>query len=244
MRLVLWYKESLPGNLRRFASDEKGASPPLLLCLMLSRLLFFALLAVSPAGAQTGTQAGDGFTPLFNGKNLDGWRASDQPGTFTVQDGAIVVHGPRSHLFYVGDFHGADFKNFHLRAQVMTFPEANSGVYFHTAWQPAGWPAQGFEVQVNNSHPDPKRTAGLYDVADTLEAPAADGQWFTLEIIVQDRRVVTKVDGKVIIDWTQTGDAGPRDHPGRVLSHGAFALQGHDPGSKVLYKNIEVKPLD
>ncbi|TMI85786.1 MAG: DUF1080 domain-containing protein, partial [Bacteroidetes bacterium] len=30
---------------------------------------------------------------------------------------------------------------------------------------------------------------------------------------------------------------------GRVLSRGTFALQGHDPNSKVYFKNIMVRPL-
>ena len=186
----------------------------------------------------------DGFTPLFNGKDLKDWQASDKPGTFKVEDGALVVQGERSHLFYAGPVQNHDFKNFHLRAEIMTFPKANSGVYFHTKWQEQGWPDNGFEVQVNNSHGDTKRTAGLYDVKDSYEIPAKDHQWFLMEVIVEGKHVVTKVDGKVIIDYTEPENVqAPKGHPGRVISHGTFALQGHDAGSKVLYKRIEVKPL-
>lgn len=186
----------------------------------------------------------DGFIPLFNGKNLDGWKASDKPGTFSVEDGAIVVHGDRSHLFYEGAVKEHDFKNFHLRAEIMTFPGANSGVYFHTKWQETGWPDAGFEVQVNNSHGDKKRTAGLYDVKDNFQVPAKDNVWFVMEIIVEGKHVVTKVDGKVITDFTEADPVQPpHGHPGRVIAQGTFAIQGHDPGSKVLYRKIEVKPL-
>ena len=48
--------------------------------------------------------ADDGFTSLFNGKDLTGWKASEHPETFSVEDGAIVTHGPRSHCFYTGSF--------------------------------------------------------------------------------------------------------------------------------------------
>jgi hypothetical protein len=186
----------------------------------------------------------DGFVQLFNGKDINDWKASDAPGTFSVEDGAIVVHGPRSHLFYVGPIHDHDWKNFHLRAELMTFPVANSGIYFHTIWQEKGWPDKGFEVQVNNSHGDKKRTAGLYDIKDTFEPPAKDNVWFTMEIIVQDKHVITKVDGKVITDWTQPDDfVPPKNHIGRIIDHGTFALQGHDPGSKTLFRKVEVKPL-
>jgi hypothetical protein len=53
------------------------------------------------------------------------------------------------------------------------------------------------------------------------------------------------VNGKLVSDWTQPADwAGPKGNPGRVLgAGGTFALQAHDPGSTVMYKNIRVKPL-
>ena len=186
----------------------------------------------------------DGFIQLFNGKDLNDWKARDKPGTFSVQEGALVVNGPRSHLFYAGPACNQDFKNFHLRAEVMTFPHANSGVYFHTEFQEVGWPNKGFEVQVNNSHKDPKRTAGLYDIKDYYEVPAKDNEWFILEVIVQGKHVVTKVNGKVCVDYTEPeGFQPPKNHVGRVIARGTFAIQGHDPGSKVLFKRIEVKPL-
>jgi hypothetical protein len=186
----------------------------------------------------------DGFIPLFNGKDLNDWKASDKPGTFSVEDGVLVVHGPRSHLFYMGPVHNHDFKNFHLRAELMTFPKANSGIYFHTEWQENDWPNKGFEIQVNNTHSDRKRTAGIYDVQDNFEAPAKDNEWFVMEIIVEGKHIVTKVNGKVIEDYTEPENVQPpKNHPGRFISHGTFAIQGHDPGSKIFYKRIEVKPL-
>ena len=204
--------------------------------LALLPVLLFSLTAIAADN--------DGFIPLFNGKNLDGWKASDKPGTFSVEDGALVVHGDRSHLFYEGPVKEHDFKNFHLRVEIMTFPGANSGVYFHTKWQETGWPDAGFEVQVNNSHGDKKRTAGLYDVKDNFKVPAKDNVWFVMEIIVEGKHVVTKVDGQVITDFTEADPAQPPNgHVGRVIGHGTFAIQGHDPGSKVLYRKIEVKPL-
>ncbi len=185
-----------------------------------------------------------GFVSLFNGKDLDGWKASEKPGTFSVENGILKVHGNRSHLFYDGPVQNHDFKNFHLRVELMTHPEANSGVYFHTEFQENGWPDKGFETQVNNTHKDPKKTAGLYNIKDNFTAPVADNTWFVMEIIVEDKHVTTKVDGKVITDFTEPDPAQPpAKNPGRVISHGTFAIQGHDPGSIVEYRKIEVKPL-
>jgi len=185
----------------------------------------------------------DGWISLFDGKSLEGWKANEKPETFSVNDGEIVVKGDRSHLFYVGSVNNHDFKNFEFKADIMTRPSANSGVYFHTEFQPSGWPAKGYEVQVNNTHADPKKTAGLYAVKDNLVAPAKDNEWFTMEIKVEGKHVITKVNGKVISDYTEEENVKRKDMPGRVIDHGTFALQGHDPGSEIHYKNIFVKPL-
>ncbi|RKY04368.1 MAG: hypothetical protein DRP66_11800, partial [Planctomycetota bacterium] len=185
--------------------------------------------------------AEDGWVSIFNGKDLTGWRASENQGAFTVKDGILIVHGKRSHLFYVGPVGGADFKNFEWKADVKTFPMANSGMYIHTEYQETGWPKKGYEVQVNSTHKDRRKTGGLYGIVDVLDnAPSKDGEWFTQHIIVRDKRIIIKVDGKTTVDYTEpAGVTG-----GRKLSSGTVAIQGHDPGSIVHYKNIMIKPLD
>lgn len=185
-----------------------------------------------------------GWQLLFDGNSLGGWRASEAPGTFSVVDGQIVVHGQRSHLFYIGNVSNHLFKNFELRLDVMTFPHANSGVYFHTSWQETGFPDNGIEVQVNNSHKDPIRTASLYRVKDNLEQVARDGEWFELTIIVDGRHAVTKVNGNVVIDYTQENPpVRAKGWEGHIISSGTFALQGHDPGSETHFRNIRVRLL-
>ncbi|MBI4658888.1 MAG: DUF1080 domain-containing protein [Verrucomicrobia bacterium] len=186
----------------------------------------------------------EGWISLFDGKSLEGWKANENSQTFKVEDGKIVVFGPRSHLFYVGPVQNHNFKNFELKLDIMTFPKANSGVYFHTEWLDVGFPRKGHEVQVNTTHTDPKRTAGLYGVKDNYDALVKDEQWFTMHITVQGKHVTTKVNGKTIVDYTEPeGAAGGKPNAARRISSGTFALQGHDPGSKIYYKNILVKPL-
>ena len=186
----------------------------------------------------------DGWISLFDGKSLAGWKANESPDTFKVENGELIVKGPRAHLFYVGEVNGGKFKNFELKLDISTRPKANSGVYFHTEFQGPGWPAKGYEVQVNNTHGDPKRTAGLYGIKDNLEAPAKDGEWFTMTIKVVGKHIVTSVNGKVIVDYTEEEIPERKGQfAQRLVSSGTFALQGHDPGSEVHYKNIFVKPL-
>lgn len=205
-----------------------------------------ALLPFFAAASLFAAEPGDGWLSLFDGKSLDGWKASEKPGTFAVENGELVVRGVRSHLFYIGSVNGANFKNFELKAEIKTKPGANSGVYIHTAWQETDWPKAGYEIQVNNTHKDPKKTAGLYAVKDNFETPAKDDEWFTMTIRVEGKHIVTKVNDKVITDWTEPeGWEPPKGMPGRRLSPtgGTIAIQGHDPGSEVHYKSISIKPL-
>jgi hypothetical protein len=196
------------------------------------------------AQSQTPKPDKDGFISLFDGKTLDGWRASDKPGTFSVENGAIVVFGPRSHLYYVGPVGNHNFKNFEWKADVMTTKGSNSGMYFHTEWQEVGWPAKGYEVQVNSTHTDTIRTSSLYNIKNVTDSPSKDDEWFTQTVIVQGKNITIKVNGKVMVEYTEPDNVDrPADMAGRKLSSGTFALQGHDPKSKVLYKNIMVKPL-
>ena len=201
-------------------------------------------LAAAEPNTLTPAEAAAGWHLLFDGKSLDGWQAPEKPEVFTVADGRIVVKGPRSHLFYTGAVANHDFKNFELSVDVLTKPKANSGVYFHTEFQPVGWPAKGYEVQVNKSHSDPSRSAGLWGIKANLETVARDDEWFTMTIRVEGRRIVTSVNGKIVIDFTEPeGWTPPANLAGRKLAHGTFAVQGHDPESEVHYRNIKVRLL-
>lgn len=206
--------------------------------------LAFALLfvaSVAPLAA-----ADSDWVSLFNGKDMTGWKPNENPDTWRVEDGAIVAHGTRSHCFYVGDFHGHNFRNFELMVDVKAAHNSNGGIYILTQYQPEGWPSHGFEVQVNNTYnTDPRKTGSLYEVKDVHEQLVPDNQWFTEDITVKDNTITIKVDGKEVVDWTQPADwKGTSDFSGRRIDAGTIALQRHDPGSTVYYKNIRIKLLD
>jgi hypothetical protein len=200
------------------------------------------VLTLLASGLALQAQTEDGFTSLMDGKSFDGWKkAEENPNTWKLEDGAFVAHGERCHLFYVGD--GKPFKNFDLKVEVMTEPNSNGGIYFHTKYQANDWPRGGFECQVNNTHSDWKKTSSLYDVVNIAQSPAQDRKWWTQEIIVKDRTVTVIIDGKKVFEYTEPvgAQAGTFE---RKLSEGTFALQGHDPKSTIRYKNIRVKRLD
>lgn len=207
----------------------------------MNRLLYTIVCVLMLVAASWANAAeDDGWISLFNGKDLTGWKLNENPESVRVEDGLLVVNGPRAHLFYEGEDGQAEFKNFHFKAKVMTFPKANSGIYFHTKFLESGWPNKGYECQVNNTHGDPKKTGGLYDVQDNYKEVAKDGEWFDYEIIVEGKHIVTKINGKIVSDYTEPDDL---KRPTRQVSSGTFALQAHDPGSKVQYRELQVKRL-
>ncbi|WPP52878.1 3-keto-disaccharide hydrolase [Catalinimonas niigatensis] len=181
---------------------------------------------------------------IFDGKSLDGWKANENPETFSIEDGAIKVAGPRAHLFYQGPVENHNFKDFEFKARVMTKPGANSGMYIHTEFQEEGWPSKGYEIQVNNSHTDWRRTGSLYAVDDVREVHVKDNEWYTEHIIVKGNQITVKINDKTVVDYTEPKNA-ERDSSmsGRKLSSGTVALQGHDPNSVVYFKDIMVRPL-
>lgn len=168
-------------------------------------------------------QAGTEWISLFDGKTLNGWKVGKNAATFSVDSGMIIVHGPTAHLFYVGDVQQHNFKNFEFKASVKTTPGSNSGIYFHTAYQDSGWPKKGYEVQVNNSHTDWRRTGSLYGIEDVKEVFVKDNEWFTEYIKVEGKRVTIKINDRTVVDYTEPENvqrnAGDEE---RVISSGTL----------------------
>lgn len=233
-------------------------------------LVASALLLVHIAPAADVPAVEPGFVSLFDGKSLDGWKVGENANVFQVRDGMIemedTTHGP-AHLFYVGEVNGHTFKNFDLKVDVMTFPFANSGIYFHTEYQESGWPNHGIECQVNNSHSDWRRTGSMWGIKNIswgpevppannrepvtiLDQPAVvDNTWYTQEVIYRDGAVTVKLNDKVVLEYqVPEADTEHKLPTGNTwLPQGTFALQGHPPlpgkASKAWFKNIRVKVL-
>jgi hypothetical protein len=199
-------------------------------------------LSASVFAAAPAAESEEGFVQIFDGKTFTGWKtATENTNSWSIRDGALVAHGNRCHIFYVGD--PKPFKDFELKVDVMTEPHSNGGIYFHTRYQENGWPKGGFECQVNNTHSDWKKTGSLYDVCNVAEPWSQDRKWWTQEIIVKGNNVTVKVDGKIVLSYTEPPGAQPGKEFERKIAEGTFALQAHDPGSTIMYKNIRVKRL-
>jgi hypothetical protein len=185
-----------------------------------------------------------GFTSLFNGKDLTGWKASANPESFKVVNGAIVANavGQPSHLFYEGPVGNHAFKDFDLRLDVLARYRSNGGVYVMTEFQPEGFPGKGFEIQVNNSHSDRIRTGSLYHVVDLSTIAGKDDEWIPMEIKAQGNTIAISLKGQEVVRWTQPADwSGSYDTAGRKIGPGTIAFQSHDAFSTTAYANIRIK---
>lgn len=207
----------------------------------MNRLVLICLVTAFSVTSSAAT-ADDGWKTLFDGTSMTGWKASENKDTWKVVDGALVCAGPRSHLFYTGD--DKPFVNFEFKADVMTTPGSNAGIYFHTKYQESGWPSNGYEAQVNVTHGDPKKTGSLYGVVNVSDPPCKDGEYWTQHITVRGKHIVIKINDKTVVDYKEPENVEPaKNFSGRKLSSGTFAFQAHDPKSVVHFKNVKVKRL-
>ena len=211
--------------------------------LLLTPELSLALKADQPAADNTLTdkEQADGWVLMFNGKDLSGWLLNkENPDSVRVEDGLLVTNGKRGHLFY-GEKGDADLKDFELKTDVKCVGKSNSGIFFHTKLQDKGWPGHGFEAQICNGFKDPRKTGSIYSFADIMDkSPAKDDVWFNYHLKVVGKNVKIWIDGKLVQDWTQPDDW---DHKTKKLGSGTIAMQAHDPGSTVLFKNMKLREI-
>ena len=186
--------------------------------------------ALVAAGAMIATaQTGGGeWVKMFDGKTLDGWKATERPENWKVEDGAIVGRGERSHLFWMKE----ECENCEFKANVKINKGGNSGMYFRAAFGP-GWP-KGYEAQVNTSHGDPVKTGSLYNIVKNLEKLVPEDTWFTQHIIADGNHITIKVNDKVVVDHVESKNE---------YTKGYLALQQHDPGTVVMYKDLMYRRL-
>lgn len=201
-------------------------------CLILIACTCCALVAVE-----------DGWTPLFDGESLYGWKANEGPETWSVVDGAIVANGPVSHLYYIGPDGQSTFEDFELKIEVRTMARnTNSGVFFRQQWQDKGWLQRGLEAQIQNSGQNKCYTGGLWIHAMREEAsPVGDEEWFEMHIIAIGDKITVAINGEVTCSYNFAEEKrGHIKNPGP----GYLALQGHGNRHRPEFRNIRIKVLD
>jgi hypothetical protein len=192
----------------------------------MKRFCIVAVLAL--AATASAADKGGKWVKMFDGKSLDGWKASEKPEQWEVKDGAIHAHGERSHLFWMKEV----CENCEFKATVKINKNGNSGMFFRAEFM-TGWP-KGYEAQVNTSHKDPIKTGSLYNIVNVLEQLVPDDTWFTQHIIADGNHIVIKVNDKIAVDHIDEKN---------TYMKGYLALQQHDPGSFPMYKDIMYRKL-
>lgn len=192
------------------------------------RLLSWCLAAGLLAAGCHAADAPGGWIRMFDGKTLEGWKASERPESWSVRDGAIVGKGDVSHLFWMKE----ECTNCEFKAMVRINDGGNSGMYFRAAFGP-GWP-KGYEAQVNSTHGDWRRTGSLYAISDVKEQLVPPNTWWEQHIIADGNHIIIKVNGKTVVDYVD---------PKNTYTRGYLALQQHDPGSQVEFKDLMFRRL-
>jgi len=196
---------------------------------ILAAAIVVLAVCVSLLAQQEAPAAGkDGWISMFDGKTLNGWKAGDNPESWKVVDGNIVGDGPRSHLFWMV----RECENCEFRAEVKLNHSGNSGMYVRAAFGP-GFP-KGYEAQVENTSPDPQRTGSLYGFSKVTEQLIPDDTWWTQHVIARGNHIVIKVNDKVVTDFVDQKN---------TYTKGYLALQQHNQGSVVTFRNLMMRQL-
>jgi formylglycine-generating enzyme required for sulfatase activity/serine/threonine protein kinase len=170
-----------------------------------------------------------GWTPLFDGTSLSGWRThSDQPGDWKVENRLLVGSGRVSHLFTKR----GDYENFHLRFEAKVNAGGDSGVIFRAPFGiKPGWKGPlGFEAQIAT------KTGTVLEGQDVFGDPSGipPGTWFTGEVIAAGPQIIVRIDGRTTANFEDAE---------RLYTKGHIALQVWNPQTVVQFRKIEIKEL-
>ena len=213
--------------------------------------LALALLALPCAAAPADDRdRDDGFVPLFNGKDLAGWKTYDAvPDNWAAEDGLIVCQGKPGGGWLGTD---RDYADFVLRLEYRLRPGGNSGVYIR-APEKGHISRVGMEIQIlDDTHPSYagidfyQYTGSIYHVvAPTRRAARPAGEWNSMEVRAEGRRVVVVVNGKKVVDadldWYLKDPEVAREHTGLARAAGRIGLQSHT--DRVEFRNLRLKEL-
>ena len=208
--------------------------------------------------------------PLFNGKDLTGWKKYESDvkrakSTFAVSpEGWLTIKDGPGDLQTEGQW--ADFL---LQIECKTNGKnLNSGVFFRCR---PGEYQNGYEAQIHNGwgetpkeylvdEYDPKThelkekkkvqslaldygTGAIYRRIPARKAVAKDDEWFTMTVLAQGNHLATWVNGVQVVDWTDNRPLADNARNGCHLEKGPISLQGHDPTTNLAFRNIRIADL-
>jgi hypothetical protein len=227
----------------------------------MKRIAILALVAILCGGASTFAQPAKaakdaGWTSLFDGKSLAGWRAfksETPPPGWEVKDGVLVHSGTGGDLMTVGEY-----GSFELELDYKIAIGGNSGIMYRvvTEGDAPYWSGPEYQILDNERHPDakngPDRLSGAnYDlIAPSAAVSKPAGEWNTAKIVVRGNHVEHWLNGTKVVDyefgspeWTKlVAENKFKAWPiyGKA-ARGHIVLQDH--GNVVEFRNIRIKDL-
>ena len=204
-------------------------------------VFFFAAVVLVGLGAIAQSPQEGGWVPLFNGKDLAGWKNNGEE-KWVVEKGTILCESTANKYGYLTT--EKSYRDFDLRLKFKSEAAGNSGVFFHskiTGLDPQHGPdIEGMQVEVDPSVGN--HTGGLYESGGRgwVIQPSAEGEkalkpgeWNDLEVSVRGNHIVTRLNGVTIADYL---DASPK------FTDGVIGLQIHTGGGvKMRWKDIYIK---
>jgi hypothetical protein len=199
------------------------------------------------AGGLRAEEKEEGFVPLFNGKDLDGWVVKGKEEGWQIKDGVLRSEGGKG-----GDWlrSAKEYGDFILKVEWKVSKEGNSGVFLRVADKGAPWQT-GYEVQISNAPRDDLHCTGaLYGYAAVKPRPdeSAD-KWHAFELHCVGPRVKVIADGVTVVDVDQTKLTAPDEKgytdPKTKPLKGYVGLQDSHAaaGSFIEYRNVRIKEL-
>ncbi len=221
----------------------------------MTRIVRFALAAIVASATTIGAddttapKPPEGFTAIFDGKNLDGWKPTGKASVWSVKDGHIVCEGSGGGYLLTEK----EYSDFEFRCEYKWSKEGgNSGVALRTP--PKGDPAYvGMEIQlIDDEHWEKvnkfklaayQHTGSVYDVQPAkLQANKPIGEWNSARIICKGRKVTIEQNGKELTDANlDEFEKKFEKHPGLKRESGHIGFQSYN--IKVEFRNVFVKVL-
>jgi hypothetical protein len=229
----------LPGESGRLqTSVAPDQAAPFAATVPAGRVLKISRLAVRPLA----------LSPLFNGKDLAGWKefAGPKPAvkskfTVTPEGWLNVKDGP-------GDLQTEkQFGDFVLQLECISNGQwLNSGIFFRCL---PGQYQQGYEAQVRNqwlgdrTKPVDFGTGAVYRRQAARKVVSSDREWFTMTVLARGPHIATWVNGYPVADFTDTRPPAENARQGAKTGAGAISIQGHDPTTDLSFRNIRAVEL-
>lgn len=200
------------------------------------------------AGAPGATAQDATWTPLFNGRDLSGWRHVGE-GEFVIEDGVLKTRGGMGLLWY----EERSFRDVVVRVEYRNPEGHNAGVFIRIPEPPPDpWMAvhRGYEVQIDDVVDDAYTVTGvLYSLTKAMARPSRPGEWNTMEIILDGDRTVVTVNGVLVTYYREGDHVRPREEEWEPVRgprpiEGYIGLQNHGPEDVVYFRQVSFRPLD